>query len=180
MLHQIARKAPAPQDAVSFLLQCHERIRNHLAIAQRLCDADGAKVPPEQLATAAETVRKYFSSAYLQHTREEDEVVFRVLLGFSAAIDTETRIAVTEHEDLEGPIAAIIALCSRIASYPADCANETKELRRELAALTPLLLNHLKREESVIFPAFLTHIAPEIREQVFLEIRRRRGSAGLG
>jgi iron-sulfur cluster repair protein YtfE (RIC family) len=172
MLATIGRKPP-PTDAVDLLVECHGRIRDRLALARRLTTAGDR--PPAEIAEAAEGVRKYFSSSFLTHVRDEHELVVRLLRGFEPAVDAALAAMEEEHEQHELPIARLIATAGQLASAPERLAALRPELTEIVDTLEALLPPHLAREEELVFPAFRRLLLPERQADVAAEMRRRRG-----
>lgn len=168
----IGRRAAA-QHAVGLLVECHERIRSFVALARTLAEATDRPAP--QVAEAAEGVRKYFSSSFLTHVRDEEELLLPLLRGFEPALDEALAAMHEEHVDHEAPLAEVIAIASQLANAPERLPALAVDLGRAAAQLEERLGPHLAREETTIFPAVDRLVAPEVRAALFAEMKRRRG-----
>lgn len=168
MLLQIGTtRRTAPEDAADLLLECHARIRAHLALAVRLGRPGGAA--PEAVRDAASQVRRYFAEALPLHIADEDELITPRLAGASAALDRDLAEMHREHLDHEAAVARLIACC---AALEADAAARTDLLPIALG-LEARLLAHLELEERSILPALRALPAAE-RRALAQAMRARR------
>lgn len=173
MLHTIGKRERPDGDLVDALTACHDRIRERLAVAARLASAENA--PAEERALAAEHVRKYFTSSFLEHVRDEEELVVPQLRGWDPATDAALERLADEHADHELPLSRLVAACNAIAMRPEDDARARAELKDALAELAPKLEAHLAHEENAVFPALRTHLDPVHLAALRAELRARRG-----
>lgn len=167
--------APAtPEDAVALLLECHERIRTFLAMASRI-----AAARPEERAgvsEAAARVARYFSEALPLHARDEEESVLPRLRGRDPAVDAELEEMAREHRDHERPLSAVVGACQALAREPALLEELAPGLARAAAELSAHFAEHLRREETVIFPAIRRHLSRADDAAIVRELRARRGA----
>lgn len=170
----LAPAAPslAPAGAVAALLECHGRIREFIALARRLGEADEAT--PAEVAEAAARVVRYFTQALPLHARDEEESVAPRLLGLDPFVDAELTVMTREHRDHEPALGALVGACaalerepSRHAALAATVARAAGELERHFAV-------HLAREEAVIFPAIERLLDPAADAAIVEELRARR------
>jgi iron-sulfur cluster repair protein YtfE (RIC family) len=154
------------------LLECHERIRSFTALALRLAGPEPA--PPSEVADAAERVSRYFTKALPLHALDEEESLLPRLRGHDPAVDRELDAMHAEHA-AHGPLLdRVVALCDALHADPGRRAELAPALREVAGALERHFVDHLGREEAVIFPA-LARLAPELRAQMVAELRARRG-----
>ena len=170
------RRPAAPGDAVDLLLECHERIRAMVALAERLAAARGE--PPESLAEAASRVHRYFTLALPLHALDEEVSLLPRLRGRSAALDGELAAMAREHRDHERPVGALVAACARIAHDPACHPEFAHALAAAAAELGQHFEAHLTREEAIIFPAVRRLLDAETLALVASEMRSRRQGQG--
>jgi iron-sulfur cluster repair protein YtfE (RIC family) len=172
MLQKVGRRPPAATPA-QFLLECHERIRALLGVARRIAEATGA--PEREIAEAAEGVRKYFSSAFLLHARDEEEILLPRLCAGRPALAQALAPLRTQHEDHEHPLGQLIAVCAQLATAPGRLDAMRAELRAATEALAAVVEPHLAWEEALLLPALEAELAPEEQAALLAEMQRRRG-----
>jgi iron-sulfur cluster repair protein YtfE (RIC family) len=171
MFTRIGRPA-APGDAVALLLECHERIRSFLALARRIAEAGPAA--PASVGEAATRVRRYFTEALPLHAQDEEASVLPRLRGLDARVDAELDTMAREHREHEGPTSELVAACEEIARAPERLPELAPRLGRAAAALERHFVEHLGREEAVIFPAMRRLLDRPADEAIIREIRARR------
>jgi len=164
-------KPAAAGDAVDLLLECHERIRSFLALARRIAEA-GPSEPG--VGEAAARVRRYFVEALPLHARDEEESIAPRLRGRDPAVDVELEAMAREHREHERPLAALVGTCDDIAGAPERHAKVAPHLARAVAELDHHFAEHLRREESVVFPAMRRLLDRAEDAAIMREIRERR------
>lgn len=172
MLNVIGRRA-APADAVDLLVECHERIRQFLALGRRVAEAtpDQRGEVPE----AAARVRRYFTQALPLHAQDEEESILPRLRGLDPAVDAALATMAHEHAEHEEPLGRLVAACEEIARDPARHAALAGAIGAAVGELERHFAAHLQREEEVIFPAMRRLLAREVDAEIVREIRGRRG-----
>jgi iron-sulfur cluster repair protein YtfE (RIC family) len=163
----------APEDAVALLLECHERIRAFVALANRIA----AALPRERgdVAEAAARVSRYFTQALPLHAADEEESILPRLRGRAPEVDAALAEMAREHRDHERPLAAVVAACDALAREPARLDELGPGLARAAAELDAHFATHLRGEESIIFPAMRRHLSREEDAAIVRELRARRG-----
>jgi iron-sulfur cluster repair protein YtfE (RIC family) len=169
-------RTAAPQDAVGLLLECHGRIRSFLTLARRIADAGGEQ--EEAVRDAAARVRRYFSEALPLHAQDEEESIVPRLRGREPTVDAELEIMVHEHREHSGPLTRLLSACEELARDPAHLPELAPTVRGSTAELERHFADHLRREESVIFPALRRLLVPSEDAAVMREMRARRGVVG--
>ncbi len=159
-------------DAVDLLLDCHARIRSFLGVAGRLAAARGA--PPQEVAAAAEGVRRYFAEALPLHARDEEDSILPRLRGAGPDVDAALDAMHAEHLAHEAPLATLLEACEVVAAAPERLDEVRGPLREATAELSRLFEEHLAREEAVLFPALRRALAPEVLGRIADEMRARR------
>lgn len=165
-------RAAADQDVVDLLLDCHERIRSMTALARRLAEARG--LPEDQIAEAADRVRRYFGIALALHARDEDESVVPRLRGRDPELDRELDRMSREHGEHGDPVARLLDACDVLAEEPGRLAEVAPALDRAAKELESHFEGHLEREEKVIFPAVRKYLEAEELARMVEELRARR------
>lgn len=161
-------------DGVDLLVECHARIRKHLAFARRL--AAGAGHPEADIRETARQVRRYFAEGLPLHILDEEEMVLELLAGRDPDVDAALARMATEHLDHEPAIERLIALCGELELAPQRLADLTVELTPLAAGLEAELLAHLAHEERVIFSALRT-LHQTHRDELGAAIQRRRAAS---
>lgn len=166
----------APDDVVTSLLSCHERIRRFVSLALRLSSA--TDVPAEQVADAAAQLRKYFTVALPLHAADEDQSVKPRLLA--ARPDPEVTRALhtmsDQHPLIDSAIAGLEPLWHALVQTPARLPELSEELNIRTLHFQNLWNEHLPLEESLVFPAIRQWL-PQREQQAILEEMRARRSA---
>lgn len=174
MLLGIGKKAPSG-DLVSALSECHERIRSFGALACKIASPSGIEAEPEQVAEAAEAVRRYFAVALPLHVADEEQTLAPLLAGRDAAVDAALAQMAREHTEHEQSVATLVSLCERLAREPERLAELRERLASVAEPLDAALRAHLELEESAIFPALGRLLSHAEEGQVREAMRARRG-----
>jgi iron-sulfur cluster repair protein YtfE (RIC family) len=169
MLVTLGRRNP-PEDLVGLLLECHQRIRTFIDLAQVVGRHEGPTTP--DLIDACRRCERYFSQALPLHVEDEEESLLPRLRGASREIDDALAIMRTQHEEHESQVVALLEALHSVANDANDHSG-----RRRLHAIAEQLAGdfeqHLTMEEQVVFPAI--HVLPEEeRAAVIAELRARR------
>lgn len=165
-------KASPAGDAVSALLECHDRIRSFTALALRLARANG--LAEREARDAAAAVHRYFSAALPLHARDEEESILPRLRGREPALDAALDVMVREHREHEAAVGRLLAACAAVSARPAELARVAPELEAAALELERHFALHLSAEERVLFPALRALLRPEDHQAVLAELRARR------
>lgn len=177
MLVQL-RFQPTPElnrgDAFQLLLDCHERIRTFSSLAVRL--ALLPDVPPAERAEAATRVERYFTLALPKHVEDEDLTLAPRLreLGLSPEAQRALEEMMRQHQEIEARLATLGPLW-RLLSVSPERHGELAPRLGGSEPLAKLLEEHLRLEESALFPEARARLAPETLEAMAAEMRARRG-----
>lgn len=171
MLTRLGSRPPA-EDVVDLLLECHARIRSFTELALRLASA--RSLPPEEVAEAARSVRRYFQEALPLHALDEEESVLPRLAGRDPGLDGALADMRREHAEHGEVLGRVVALCAELEAEPARHAERTDELARAAEALRLHFDRHLAPEEATIFPAIRRLVPEEERRRILEELRARR------
>lgn len=158
-------------DPFAWFAACHDRIRRFVGGLERLAaldDLTDPRVPP-----AAEQAARYFREGLPRHGEDEDLSLAPRLRarGLSPAVDAELTRMTADHAEMDQGLPALLADLDALA---AGRAVDHAGLRARVAWLRDLLLDHLAREEAVIFPAGEALGEAERREMVQEMDARRR------
>lgn len=167
-----ARQEPATTTVLSRLLECHERIRRFLTIAERLAIEDA---PPAERQLAARSLVRYFSHALPLHVADEDVSLTPRLVGLGAEAQAALATMTKEHHRMESVIAALLTDWQSIAEQPEDAARRTATLA-SVHALRDVMMPHLAGEERDVFPLLAALSAAE-QAAIVAEMEARRQGA---
>jgi iron-sulfur cluster repair protein YtfE (RIC family) len=164
-------KQTAPGDVVDSLLDCHERIRRFIELAQAI--AVRRELTGAELVEACARVERYFREALPLHVRDEEDSIEPRLRGLSVSLDRALDAMHAEHLIHDPMIEGLLQASALLREQPGDL-----ERRRGLGevanALARELDPHLRQEEEVVFPALRTLIGDQPRADILDELRARR------
>lgn len=164
-------------DPLALLQACHGRIRNFLATARRIAEAESA--PEQDVREAATAVRRYFHVALPLHVLDEDESVEprlrRAEAGVGADLDAALTRMTAEHREMDPMLERLVALCDELRDEPSRLPSVRGELRAVLDGVEPLMARHLESEERWMFPA-VAALDAAVRAELFVEFRGRRSA----
>jgi hemerythrin-like domain-containing protein len=172
MLTQLStHRATGAEGLVDLLGECHQRIRRFVALARQA--GSRQDVPPDQIAQACIDVERYFTQALPLHVADEEESIEPRLRGLSPTVDEALDATTRQHQQHEPKLNALLRATSVLRNSPHD-----ETARREVAttalALETQFEEHLRLEESVVFPAIRELLSREIQTSIIDELRRRR------
>lgn len=160
---------------VDALLDCHGRIRHFTALAVTLPDA--AAVPPEEIASAAAGVVRYFAEALPLHSTDEDVSIAPRLLALDLSQPLRAALAAmtAQHGGLELTLGSALPRWAAVAADPGCLATHAAPLRGLATRLVTQWNEHLGLEEETIFPAIRALLPASEQEAIRREMRARRG-----
>ena len=174
MLTKIGKPAAAG-DAVDLLLECHERIRSFLALARRIAEVGPSD--PGPVPEAAARVLRYFKEALPLHAEDEEASILPRLRGMDPRVDAELEAMAREHREHERPMGELVSACEELARAPERIPDLAAVLGRAAAELERHFVEHLGREETIIFPAMRRLLDGSADAAIVREIRERRARA---
>jgi iron-sulfur cluster repair protein YtfE (RIC family) len=176
MLVEIA-KGPrkAPNDLVSLLLECHERIRR---LARLACQVgERSSLPDAERIECCERLTRYFGEALPLHVVDEEESITPRLRGIDAELDEALSTMAQQHAEHQPQLEALLAVTARLREAPSDAAARVS-LAEVAATVERDLVAHLEHEEAVIIPAIRRHLSVDVQALIVDEMRGRRTPAG--
>lgn len=149
-----SRRPPGFEDPLALLVSCHRQIEAQLALLERLAVALAL---PESFAEAraALTVPLAFFAPKntrgenLRHTMDEEASLFPRLQGVPDPPLAALEAAFTEHAQVEAIYAALGDVAHRLGPDAALLA----EMTLHITAFAATYREHIRKEESEIFPA---------------------------
>jgi len=177
MLVQLTAKRSseeASSDPLEMLLACHERIRNHLALAHRLIDA--VEPAAAGVSEAASALVRYFGQALPLHILDEDVTLLAALAArtLEPALRLALETMTAEHLLIEPTVEEALGIWQKLTAEPLLLATLREDLTRLTVRLRTLLSLHLEAEERQIFPAVAKLLTAKEREAMVERIRERR------
>ena len=165
----------APEDAVSTLLGCHDRIRHFTNMALRLASAD--HVSNDDIVSAAGQVHRYFTVALPLHEADENESLHPRLR--QAAPEGELAGAaadamVEQHRSIDEIVERLVPICELLTRNPAVHKALAPELLQLSTALQQMFASHLELEEQTIFPAIRKYLTEFQLASIVEEMQYRR------
>jgi iron-sulfur cluster repair protein YtfE (RIC family) len=160
----------AATDLVGSLLECHERIRSMSGLA--VIVADRQELPADERADACARVARYFAESLPLHVRDEEESLLPRLTGRSAALDETLAEMHAQHQSHAAPLAELLDLCGQMRAAPE--ATVRAAFREVAHHLHQEFRRHLELEETLLFPAMRTQLAPDEQATILAEVRARR------
>lgn len=174
MLTQLStHRASGPHDLVDLLGECHQRIRRFVALARQA--GSRQDVPSDQIAQACHDVERYFTQALPLHVADEEESIDPRLRGLSPTVDGILDVTARQHQQQKVGLNALVRATSMLRNRPHDAAARI-ELAVTALALETHFEEHLRLEESVIFPAIRELLSRETQTSIVNELRKRRQS----
>lgn len=175
MLTKIGKRPQldAAEDAVALFLDCHERIRAFVALARRL--GEPAAGDAAAIRDAAARVHRYFTEALPLHARDEEESLLPRLRGLDPAVDAELAEMSREHGEHGRPLRSLLEACGAIVSDPELHGALAPVIAAAAEELDRHFVEHLRREEEVIFPAVRRLLDARADAEIVRELRARRG-----
>ncbi|MBK6688235.1 MAG: hemerythrin domain-containing protein [Deltaproteobacteria bacterium] len=171
----IGRRPPPAHDVIAALLECHERIRRFLAMAEVL--GARADLSGDQVHDAARDLERYFSAAFLRHAEDEDLRLFPVLRARGANLEPLLLTLGQHHQTLDLQVGSLLERWRRLITEPGALPELQPSLVQLGAPFAKLLLEHLVLEEAELFPVARSTLRPEDHQAIKAAMDRARGLA---
>jgi iron-sulfur cluster repair protein YtfE (RIC family) len=174
MLTKLQRRPAEKQEALSWLLACHQRIRHFTALAQTLAVTHDAT--PEDAKEAALAVHRYFTVALPLHEQDEELSLLPRLIGKDPTLDQQLGLMQQEHRQVDAVLSEMLPILARIAQDPNQRAIHVGGLKTQVKQLEALWQPHLLREETIIFTAAEASLDAAIKDLIMQEMKARRST----
>ena len=171
-LFQLGAKPPPDySDPVGFLSACHRRIEAQFASLDRMLAALRSGEPAHVLAARAALADpiKYFAEAAAKHSLDEEASVFPRIQH------PAVHELASEHREHEAMYLALRTVGLRVAGGETE-ARLVDDLALHAGAMQAAYAEHIRREETDLFPLVAALDAKELRA-IGIEMRIRRGGA---
>jgi hemerythrin-like domain-containing protein len=177
MLNQIKAnpQETRTESPLKMLLDCHERIRHFIQVAQKLAQANN--VPVSQIAEAAGNVHRYFSISLKLHEQDEDVTLHPRMRGKeSVAKDAadSSNAMVIQHQTIDDVVTRLLPIWERVATDPVALSSFDSQTTALTNRLAELMEGHLRLEEEQVFPAIERLFNAEEQSEMADEMRARR------
>jgi hemerythrin-like domain-containing protein len=163
-------------DPIGLLADCHRRIEGFLQVLLRIAEMDPAQPLDEGATRAAEAALHYFRISGPLHTADEERSLFpRLNANPAATMERNRQIEGlrAEHRQAERDHATVEELSLLWTRQPLAPAAH-RQLLETLSALSDLYAQHIRIEESEIFPQARTLLAAGEIARMGEEFRARR------
>lgn len=171
---------PAPivdGDALDALLGCHERIRQFSALSLVLASRESVSM--ELALDAAQRVHRYFALALPLHVADEDvSLAPRLKAVAPASLAATLGTLAEQHEEIELRLVGLLPGWRRLVEAPTGLLASRGLLLEASRGLANLLEEHLRIEESEVFPHVRSLLAPGELDEIHREMRARRAVPG--
>ena len=174
---QIGAKSHNFTDPTGLLSDCHRRVEMFLGTLQAVAEVIDHS-PAEETSRALESALRYFTQAAPKHTADEEESLFPRLRRIH---DPEIESAFSKLEQLEqdhrwaAPLHANVErLGTRYLSTGSLSSSEVEEFRKDVVNLAAMYQQHIRVEESVVFPLAARMLSDVEKMAMAGEMARRR------
>jgi iron-sulfur cluster repair protein YtfE (RIC family) len=161
-----------PSDVVDLLLECHQRIRHFLAVADRLAQSQGAS--HDEIREAAARITRYFSEAFPLHIADEEQSILPRLSGRTPELDAALQGMHREHLEHESQLKTLVELCCELQASPEKLDEVRHSLLSTASMLEKAVSAHLEQEEQIVLPAVRARLTLEEQAAILTELRARR------
>lgn len=174
MLFTLGKKDKERQDALGWLLSCHQKIRDITALTKRLVSAEAASL--SEIPEAAERAHRYFTIALPLHERDEEDSLFPRLFGREPTLDQALLTMKEDHQSINEQLSGLVPALARLIQAPSSLLSLRADLTLWVERLSALWETHLTREERIIFPAAERFLSLEELATILEEMKERRHS----
>jgi hemerythrin-like domain-containing protein len=175
---QIGQKPESGFDnPLGLLSDCHRRIEQFLKVLIQVCEAaDGAPLPPPQIA-ALQNALEYFRTSAPKHTADEESSLFprmrastdgRAALDCMAKLESDHQAANRDHQWVEALAQAWLANATLDAPH-------LREMQQALQRLAGMYAGHIAIEDHELFPLAARVLPADALAEVGREMAQRRG-----
>jgi hemerythrin-like domain-containing protein len=173
------KPSPDFSNPIELLIDCHRRIERFLAVLVKVAaQASGGPITDAQ-SREWEQALDYFRNAAPRHTADEEESLFPRL---RAVHQPDVEDALTEMKELEADHEQaaewhelVDQLGRKWLSEGALASSDADRLNWALANLSQLYSRHIALEDNRLFPVAAATLARDDKEDIGIEMARRRG-----
>jgi len=156
---------------LNLLLECHQRIRRF----SRLAFTIGARpeLPAAEIQDAAAQCLRYFTEALPLHVRDEEDSLGLRVVGKSVAVDATMAQLRAQHFAHERRLTTLCAALWAVRESPKEVLLH-KQLAAEASAFETDIEEHLRLEETELFPQLDGLLSSQEQDEIVNELRARR------
>lgn len=176
MAVQIGAKPDSGFDNPLGMLQdCHRRIEHFLNILYQIGKSAGERALTHDEAQAVEAALGYFRTSGPRHNADEEDSVFSRLRAFGISEELEHVDRLEKEHEIAGHLHDSIDLLftSWISNHEIR-PKDQQLLQENLEQLQSIYTEHIKLEETVVFPLAARHLSAEAIKTIGQEFQQRR------
>ncbi len=176
MAVQIGAKPDSGFDNPLGMLQdCHRRIEGFLDLLCRIGTSATERALTQEEVQAVETALEYFRTSGPKHTADEEESVFPRLRASTTPEELQQFDRLERDHDHAGHLHDSVDLLftSWIANHELR-PKDQQLLRENLEQLQSIYTEHIKLEETVVFPLAARQLPPDAIKAIGQEFQQRR------
>lgn len=160
-----------PESLLELLLACHTRIRRYARLAFTI----GARpeLPAAEVKEAAAQCLRYFTEALPLHVRDEEDSLWPRMAGRSPALDATMAQMRVQHFGHGVRLDALIGALRAVQQQPHQLAVH-RQLALAASTLETDFEDHLRLEETELFPHLEEALSTEVQQTIVAELRARR------
>lgn len=164
-------KRKNPEDVVGLFLECHQRIRSFIRIAEEV--GRRQDLSNVEVTEASARCERYFAEALPLHVTDEELSLLPRLSGVSPEMDDALTRMQAQHAEHEVLLEALLLALRAVGRSP-DAQEHRRELHRIAALLKEDFEQHLTLEEQVIFSGARSFLSKAAEAEILRELRARR------
>ncbi len=165
------RSRSQTEDLVGLLLDCHQRIRTFVRLAEEV--GRRTDLRESDVVDACQRCERYFKEALPLHIEDEEKSLLPRLGGLGQGVDGALGTMQAQHLE-HTPLLLALLDALRMVQLEPGAEPRREHLRHVAAQLTTEFEKHLSLEEQVIFPAVRHHLSRDAQSLVVQELRARR------
>ncbi len=159
------------RDLVDLLLECHQRIRDFVRLAEAVGRRDDAA--DAEVIDACLRCERYFTEALPLHVRDEEDSLLPRLRGHEPRIDEALVAMHRQHDEHEALLCSLLGALRAVRESPLDRPRRVR-LASAAEALALEFEAHLRLEENEIFPLVRGRLSAREQAEILNELRARR------
>ena len=161
------------EDPLGMLKDCHRRVEHFLNILVVVVDRARGRALSDEERAAVEASLHYFRVGGRRHTADEEESLFPRLRE-AGALPPEIEALEKDHDTADPLLDATDQLYTRWIDNGALTEEEDQQLRDATEHLRKLYADHIKIEDTIVFPCAAQVLDPETLARIGQEFRTRR------
>jgi len=164
-------------EPLGLLSDCHRRIEHFLAALIRVAQEFGNRALTAEAADRIRACQRYFTVAGPKHTADEEESLFPRMQAaaevFGESYETIDKLE-SDHNEAQRLHANVDAMLDQWLRMGLLSAPQGQRLLADLETLQVLYQEHIRIEETEVFPVAAELLSPEQLSEVGREMQARR------